>query len=144
MLSDAGSQEGQTVSKQTAVLLIAADSLTRLVVPNGLLAYGFEVLVARDGAEAVERLKGGARIDVLVTDADLGGEVDGISAARRARELRPKIEVIYAARVPARVPDRAKVSGAPCLKAPYHPYQLVSVIAALKSRPAADPLHEAA
>ena len=122
------------MSKQLVVLLIAPDGLTRALATDGLASYGFRVIAVPDGAAALDQLKTSQAIDVLVTDAELKGEVDGLTLARTARQLRPRIDVIYSARVPSRIPDPAKVPGAPCLRSPYHPYQLVSVIGALKHR----------
>ena len=132
------------MSKQLVVLLVAGDGLTQLLTTSGLAIYGFEVLTARDGATAIEQLKTQRRIDVVVTDAELGGAVDGLAVARIARELSPKIEVIYTARFPQKLPEKEKVRGAPCIRAPYHPHQIASVIAALKHRVTPDELGEVA
>jgi CheY-like chemotaxis protein len=96
------------------------------------------VLTASTGAAAVEALQTHRRIDVLVTDAELGGEVDGLKLARLARDINPKIEVIYTARFPQKLSEQMKVRGAPSIRAPYHPHQIASVIAALKHRVVAD------
>ena len=128
------------MSKQLVVLLVAADGLTQLITTNGLAIYGYDVLTARDGASAVEQLRTHRRIDVVVTDAELGGEVSGLSVARIAREVSPKIEVIYTARFPQKLVEKDKVRGAPCIRAPYHPHQIASVISALKHRVTSDEL----
>jgi CheY-like chemotaxis protein len=119
---------------QINVLLVADDGLTRAVAANGLETYGYCVFTARDGEDALEQVKTRRRIDVLVTDADMGGERDGLAVARTARQLSPKMDVIYVSRVPFRIPEHAKVRGAPCVRSPYHPHQLASVIAALRHR----------
>jgi CheY-like chemotaxis protein len=126
------------MGRQIRVLLVADDGLTRAVAANGLIMYGFDVATARDGEDAVEQLKAKTRIDVLVTDADMGGTFDGLAVAKIARQLAPKIDVIYVARLPFRIPDKSKVSGAPCVRSPYHPHQLASVISSLHHRPPAE------
>jgi CheY-like chemotaxis protein len=122
------------VSRQQIVLLVAADGLTRLITANGLAMYGYEVLAAKDGGEAVELLQNNRRVDVLVADADLGSDPDGLAIARFARGLHPKIDVIYTARQPFRIPDGLKVKGAPCIRTPFHPQQIVGIISELKQR----------
>jgi CheY-like chemotaxis protein len=117
------------MARQINVLLVADDGLTRTIAADGLAMYGYGVVTARDGEDAVEQLKINRRIDVLVTDADMGGERDGLAVATLARQISPKIDVI-----PYRIPERAKVRGAPCVRSPYHPHQLASVIAALRHR----------
>ena len=126
------------MSKQLVVLHVARDGLTQVLTTSGLAIHGYDVLTASTGAAAVELLQTHRRIDVLVTDAELGGEVDGLKLARVARDLNPKIEVIYTARFPQKLSEQMKVRGAPSIRAPYHPHQIASVIAALKHRVVAD------
>jgi CheY-like chemotaxis protein len=132
------------MSKQLVVLLVAGDGLTQLLTASGLGIYGYDVVTARDGASAVEQLRERRRIDVVVTDAELQGGVDGLAVARTAREINPKVDVIYTARFPHKVPEKSKVRGAPCVRAPYHPHQIASVISALKHRIVPDELGEVA
>ena len=132
------------MARALVVLLVTGTGLVPAITADGLRIYGYEVLVAPDGAEALEQVRTQRRIDVLVVDAELGGEVDGLAAARLARALNPKVDVVYTARVPHLLPEKAKVSGAPCVRAPYHPYQIASVISALKHRPARDDLDQVA
>jgi CheY-like chemotaxis protein len=132
------------MARALVVLLVAGEGLMPAVTADGLRIYGYDVLTAGDGASAVEQVRALRRLDVLVVDAELGGEVDGLSAARLARELNSKLEVIYTARVPHLIPERAKVPGAPCVRAPYHPFQIASVISALKHRPARDEFDQVA
>jgi DNA-binding NtrC family response regulator len=127
------------MNRQPVVLLVAGDGLTRLITSNGLSMYGYEVVTARDAAEAADALGENRRIGVLVVDADLAGETDGLAIAQNARRLDPKIDVIYTSRNPYRIPEKAKVKGAPCIRAPYHPQQIVGIISELKHRPTAEP-----
>jgi CheY-like chemotaxis protein len=96
--------------------------------------YGYDVLTADDGQEAAAALREHKQITVLVTDADLKGDIDGLAIAHLARKTNPKIDVIYTARTPHRIPHAAKVSGAPMLREPYHPHQLVGVISSIRMR----------
>ncbi len=122
------------MSRQLSVLLLASDGLTRQITANGLAMYGYEALLARDGAEAMRILEAERRVDVLVTDADLGGEVGGLAVAKAARLLHPRIDVIYTGRAPHRIPEPAKVKGAPCIRTPYQPQQIVGMISELRQR----------
>jgi len=119
------------MARQIRVLLVADDGVACAVAANRLITYGLDVVTARDGEDAVEQLKANSRIDVLVTDADMGGTCDGLTTATLARLLWPKIDVIYVSRLPFRIPEQSKVSGAPCVRSPYDPHQLVSVISSL-------------
>jgi DNA-binding NtrC family response regulator len=61
-----------------------------------LAEAGFEVVVATNGKEAMAELGTDAsRFRAVLTDIKLGGGPDGWEMARRARELKPEIPVIY-------------------------------------------------
>ena len=126
------------MSRQLTVLLVASDGLTRQITANGLAMYGYEALVARDGQEALALLQSARRVDVLVVDADLGGEVAGLQVATTARAANPRVDVIYTSRMPFRIPDAAKVKGAPCIRTPYQPQQIVGMISELRHRAPTD------
>ena len=126
------------MSRPLTVLLVAHDGLTRQITANGLTMYGYEPLVARDGQEAMKILESERRVDVLVVDADLGGDVSGLAVAKASRLLHPRVDVIYASRAPHRIPDEAKVKGAPCIRTPYQPQQIVGMIGELRYRMPSD------
>jgi DNA-binding NtrC family response regulator len=126
------------VSKPLSVLVVASDGLTRQITANGLTMYGYEPLLARDGVEAMKILESEKRMGVLVVDADLGGEMSGLAVAKAARLLHPRIDVIYASRAPHRIPDAAKVKGAPCIRTPFQPQQIVGMISELRYRMPSD------
>ena len=114
------------------ILLVHSDPLTRLIVESGLASYGYEVVSTSTYRQAAEVLES-RRVSVLV--ADLTDDTVGrLAFVKMARTADPSLAVIYTAPTPAKVPDRDKVAGAPCLRAPYHPHQLVSLIGHLFRR----------
>ena len=126
------------MKRNALVLVVAADALTRQLTINGLEMYGHDVVGARDGTEAMELLRTERRIGVLVTDADLGGEADGLAVAEAARQLDPRMLVIYTSRFPHLIPAKRKVSAAPTLRSPFHPQQILGIISQLRQVPGAD------
>lgn len=115
------------------VLLVAADGLTRRQVSATLEVYGHQVLAPADAAEAMALLQEhGSRIAAIVVDADMGGEPDGLAVAQQARRLNAKVAVIYTARRPHALPASRQVSGAPVVRAPYHPHQIAGVISMVR------------
>ncbi len=112
------------------VLVTATDALTRRDVSDVLARFGYEAVAVRDATEALSMLRENRRIGVLVADVEAGG----LALAREARAIRPSLGVVYTSASPYRVADKAKVSGAPLLRAPYAAHQLVSVIAGLGRR----------
>jgi DNA-binding response OmpR family regulator len=123
------------MASTTLVLIVPSDPLTGLLTESGLTAYGYDVLMARDAEEAMAVLQANRRVKVLVIDADV---VSRLNFAKVARSLRPDLQVVYTSRLPNKLSDQDKVSGAPCLRAPYHPHQLVGVIAGLLGRRSTD------
>jgi CheY-like chemotaxis protein len=120
------------MKRNALVLLVAADALTRRLTANGLEMYGYEVVAAQGGSEAVEVLRTERRVGLVITDIELGGEIDGLAVAQAARQVDPQMLVIYTARFPHAVPAKRKVSAAPTLRTPYHPQQVVGLIAQLR------------
>jgi hypothetical protein len=69
-----------------------------------------------------------------VADAELAGAIDALDVAQLARERNPKIDIIYTAEVPHRVPFSRMVPAAPCIRSPYAPQQIAAVISSLGRR----------
>jgi DNA-binding NtrC family response regulator len=132
------------MKRNAIVLVVAADALTRRLTENGLEMYGYEVVTARDGGEAVRLLQTEQRIGIVVTDAELGGEVDGLAVAQAARQVDPRMLVIYTSRLPHTIPAKRKVPSAPILRAPFHPQQIIGIISQLRQAPGTGQAAEAA
>ncbi|MDA8163596.1 MAG: HEAT repeat domain-containing protein [Desulfobacteraceae bacterium] len=68
-------------------LLAADDSKAMLFFYKGVAAeLKVELLTAADGKEALERLRGGAQVDLLITDMNMPN-MDGVELAREVRRL---------------------------------------------------------
>ncbi len=78
------------------VLLVEDEDLLQPVFETFLVDAGFDVVVAADGSEAVERIERADRpLAALVTDIRLGAGKTGWEVATRARELQPTVPVVY-------------------------------------------------
>ena len=75
------------------VLVVEDEEVIRGLVRQMLVGEGYEVLVAKDGEEAIE-LAGRTTIDVLLTDLTMP-KVGGREVAERLRESQPGLRVIY-------------------------------------------------
>jgi signal transduction histidine kinase/ActR/RegA family two-component response regulator len=75
------------------LLLVDDEALLREVLAEQLADAGYEIAVAATGDEALGLLKGGAAVDVLVTDLCMPG-MDGIALIREARRNRPGLPAI--------------------------------------------------
>jgi DNA-binding NtrC family response regulator len=122
------------MARQPLVLLLPADRRTGASTKSGLEGYGYAVLMAGTIEEALGLLRANPRVSVLVVDVRPEKTSDGMALAQAARRSDPNIHVIYTCGAPYKLPEREKVSGAPCLRTPYHPHQLVGVIGQISSR----------
>src|SRR6266446_292042 len=62
---------------------------------------GYEATPAVNADIAVILLEQGLPFRLLITDIVLPGRLDGFALARRAKEIRPQIEIIYATAYPS-------------------------------------------
>ena len=122
------------MARQPLVLLIPRDRLTGILTSNGLLGYGYDVLVAASVEDAFDLLRTTPRISVLVINVEIENASEGLALAKAARRDDPKIKVVYTCAIPNRLPEREKVTDAPCFRTPYHPHQLVGVIGQMSNR----------
>ncbi len=78
----------------TAIIVADDDEFVRRYLVDVLEFAGYEILPASTGLSAFDLVLRRPDVRVLVTDVQMP-EMDGLSLARRAREIRPDIEVIY-------------------------------------------------
>jgi CheY-like chemotaxis protein len=77
------------------VLVVEDDELVQAMIAEGLQTFGFDVLTAKDGPEALAAAAEAAILDVVVADVRLPGPLTGVDVARRLRAARPNLTVIY-------------------------------------------------
>lgn len=80
----------------STVLLVEDEALISELVADWLADRGFAVHEARTADDALAYLDAGGDADVLFTDVNLPGTIDGAELAKRARELRPDLPIVYA------------------------------------------------
>jgi DNA-binding NtrC family response regulator len=78
------------------VLVVEDEWLISEMVADVLMEHGCDVHVASSAEEALEHLICGGPCDVLFTDINLPGGMDGAALAQRARRVRPGLPVVYA------------------------------------------------
>jgi len=79
-----------------SVLVVEDEVLISNLVADVLSASGFLVHEVTTADEALEYIDSGAAVDVLFTDINLPGGMNGAELATRAREIRPEMPIVYA------------------------------------------------
>ncbi len=78
------------------LLLVEDEELIQSLLEESLSEEGFELVIARNGTEALAELDADAsRFRAVLTDIDLGPGPSGWDVARHARKLRSDIPVVY-------------------------------------------------
>ncbi len=79
------------------LVLLVDDNQTILeMFENVLTDEGFRVELASSGEDAVAMLRQtGPHYTAVITDLDLGGELNGWHVGRQARAINPRVAVIY-------------------------------------------------
>jgi DNA-binding NtrC family response regulator len=77
------------------ILVVEDEALICVETADTLEHQGFEVHIALSAEDALRRLRGGLRIDILFTDINLAGPMSGETLAVLARELLPRLVVVY-------------------------------------------------
>ena len=121
-------EPARTSNDKIRILVVEDEFLIAEWVAEVLGEQGFEVQTVSNAVDALCHLVS-STVDVLFTDINLPGAMDGTALARCARELSPRLPVIYAsARVAALAPE-ACVPGAIFLPKPYRADALGRLIA---------------
>ena len=125
-----------TVANTTSTILVAEDSVaTRRMLDKILTSVGYQVIVCRDGQEALEQVQQyRGRIDLILSDVEMP-RLNGFELLERVRNL-PAFKntpiVMATSRTGERHRQQAKRLGATeYLGKPVQPQQLINTVAAL-------------
>ena len=117
---------------EPTILLVEDEPLVMLVAQDALEAGGFVVLPAQLSSEALKILESrSADLAGLVTDIRLPGDSNGWDIARRARELRADLSVVYTTGDSAADWPAQGVPNSVVVQKPYAGAQLLTAISTL-------------
>jgi two-component system, response regulator PdtaR len=77
-----------------SILIVEDEAFVRLLGAGMLTHAGFRVIEAVDGDEALELLEADVDVQLLFTDVNLPGTLDGLALARQVHERWPRIGII--------------------------------------------------
>jgi DNA-binding response OmpR family regulator len=111
------------------LLLVEDEALIQEMLELGLTDAGFEVVVASNGTQAITILDADvARFRAVITDVKLGSGPDGWEIARHARELEPKMPIVYMSGDSNHEWSSKGVPSSLIVAKPFAPAQLVTAV----------------
>jgi DNA-binding response OmpR family regulator len=76
------------------IMMVEPDVLIRMVIAEHLRDCGYRVIEGVAAQDVWAVLESGRKLDIVLADVKLAGDVDGFSLARRIRQTRSDIDVI--------------------------------------------------
>jgi DNA-binding response OmpR family regulator len=118
-----------------AVLVVEDDVLVRTVVAAYLRECGFDVVEAGGADEAIRVLEADIRVDIVFSDVNMPGRMDGFGLAQWLRRERPGLKVILTTGAGRAVKEAGELCEyGPILAKPYDHAELERRIRALLAR----------
>jgi CheY-like chemotaxis protein len=99
--------------------------------------HGYDVQIANDARSAFDLVRQTARLDLLLTDIRMSGDIDGWGLAQMVREIRPEVPIIYMTGYSPESPGA--VLRSIVLRKPFTPDELVAAVRRLDSEPETSP-----
>lgn len=117
-------------ARKITVLVVEDEPLVRINIVSTLEDEGFLVMDAGNAQEAMGILADSPVVNVLFTDVDMPGAVDGLELARMVKERHPPIQVIVTSGH-RNVVDSDLPADGQFMPKPYIPENVVRAILAL-------------
>ena len=117
------------------ILVVEDEILVRMVIAAYLRDCGFDVVEAGDADEAVRVLEAGIQVDIVFSDVNMPGSLDGFGLAQWLRRERPDLKIILTSGVAQGAQDGSDPrEHGPILAKPYDYTELVRQLRALLTR----------
>jgi two-component system, response regulator PdtaR len=121
------------MNNDTAVVLIVEDSaLLRIGAVELVLSAGYEALEAGDADEAIRILESRDDIDLVFTDVQMPGTMDGIKLSHYIRNRWPPVKLIVASGA-AIIEESSLPGGSRFFSKPYNNRTIINEMARLLS-----------
>jgi CheY-like chemotaxis protein len=78
----------------STVLVVEDEIMVRAVVAAYLRDCGFDVVEAANADEGVRVLEAGVRVDIVFSDVNMPGSMDGFGLAQWLRQERPGLKIV--------------------------------------------------
>jgi CheY-like chemotaxis protein len=82
-------------TEPSTILVVEDDPDVREAAVRVLAERGHEILAAGNAQEALREVERVGHVDLLFTDIVMPGGIDGFTLARRVKQMRPDIKILY-------------------------------------------------
>jgi CheY-like chemotaxis protein len=96
-------EEEQPNKQPLTVLVVEDEFFIRLSTADEIRAAGYRVVEAVNANEAEQILRSGTKIDLVFSDVQMPGPMDGIALARLVRDRHPATRIVLTSAHPAPV-----------------------------------------
>jgi len=93
-------EKPENLSRKKKILVTEDQEAVRMVAVDFLEDFGYEVVQACDGVEALQILQDQSDIDLLFTDVVMPGGMNGFDLSQAAEQIRPNLKIIHASGYP--------------------------------------------
>ena len=126
-------------NRKAVVLVVEDTAIIRLSAVDLVLEAGYEALEASDADEAIRILESRSDIDLVFTDVQMPGTMDGVKLSHYIRDRWPPVKLIVASGA-AIVEESALPGGSRFFAKPYDAFTITETMALLlASGPASSP-----
>ncbi|UXH80575.1 ATP-binding protein [Roseateles amylovorans] len=122
----AAAAPGQNRRYRGRVMLVEDDASVRELTAQSLEDLGFSVVTAPTADQALDLLRGGTPVDVVLSDIVMPGTRSGVDLARTLRVLKPTLPVVLASGHPVRIEEAPDV---PLVAKPYEIHAVAAKLA---------------
>ncbi|HEY8579318.1 MAG TPA: PAS domain S-box protein, partial [Beijerinckiaceae bacterium] len=122
--------QGEAAPSAGVVLIVEDEFDVREMAQQVFESLGYEVLLACDGAEALDILEHEPQVDVLFSDVVMPGGMSGAQLAHRVHEQRPEIRIVLASGYPMSTLADGLPPGAAFISKPYRWSELLEALRA--------------
>jgi CheY-like chemotaxis protein len=119
----------ETQAPTQTILVVEDEVLVRMVISDYLRECGYRVIEAGSAAEAITVLESPEPIDIVFSDIQMPGEMDGFGLANWVRQRQPWLKMLLTsgnARAASTAGDLCE--DGPLEQKPYHPQTILSRI----------------
>jgi len=114
--------------RKANILMVEDEPMITEMISQILGEFGFNVHAVADGESALRYLEDGPEVDVLFTDINLEGQMDGAVLAKQVRERRPELPIVYCSGRYSQSAITPLMSRSLFLKKPYDPSDLCTLL----------------